>query len=211
VLYSRTRRDLFEQRNRDGDLPTFPLQTDLRLKSFYIFNAHEVLRKALQQYLEFKELDLGSYLSHLIYKRTEPFKDEYGQDIRNYKKVFRFIWEQHNETLVQNYAIKQFDKDKLYLCSVARYLSHQPNVEQRGTIMKRMGDALEYRCHPCTPYTPKEHDKTAVPSTDGINPAGVSPEESFILCQAASSGKKFAIQFEQFCFKKQNKKQNKNK
>jgi len=143
----------------------------------------------LQQYLEFKDLDLGTYLSHLIYKRTEPFKDEYGQVIRAYKKVFRFIWEQHNETLVQNYAIGQFDKDKLNLCSVARYLSHQPKVEQRGTIMKRMGDALEYMCHPCTPYTPKQYSETVVPSTDGINPAGVSPEESLILCKETLTGK----------------------
>jgi len=84
---------------------------------------------------------------------------------------------------VQNYAVKRFSKDKLDLCSVARYLSHQPTVVQRATIMKRMGDALEYRCHPCTPYTPKEFDETIVPSTDDINPEGVSPEDSLILCK----------------------------
>jgi len=47
--------------------------------------------------------------------------------------------------------------------------------------MKRMGDALRYQCHPCTPYTPKQYDETIVPSTDAINP-DISPEESFILC-----------------------------
>jgi len=83
----------------------------------------------LQQFLGFKDTDLGTYLNYLIYKRTEPFVDEYGQVIRVYKKVFRFIWEQHNETLVQNYAVGQFNKDKLDLCSVARYLSHQPTVD----------------------------------------------------------------------------------
>ena len=174
---------LFETRNRDGDLPSFPIEPDLRFQSSYIFSAHEVLRKGLQQFLGFKDTDLANYLSYLIFKRTEPFVDEYGQVIRNYKKVFRFIWEQHNETLVQNYAVGQFNKDKLDLCSVARYLSHQPAVEQRGTIMKRIREALGYKCHPCTPYTPKQYDETIVPSTDDIDPEGVSPEESLIFCK----------------------------
>jgi len=169
--------------NRDGDLPTFPLQQDLRLKSSSIVNADEVLRKGLQQYLQFKDADLGTYLSHLIDKRRPPYTDEYGQIIQNYQKVFRFIWEQYNETLVQNYAIDQFNKDKLDLCSVARFLSHQSTVNQRETIMKRMGDALGYKCHPCTPYTPKQWSETIVPSTDGTNPEGVSLEESTVLCK----------------------------
>lgn len=49
--------------------------------------------------------------------------------------------------------------------------------------MKRMGDALGYRCHPCTPYTPKQYGGTIVPSTDGIDPDGITPEESLILCK----------------------------
>jgi len=125
---------------------------------------------------------LGAYLKYLVYNHKEPFVDEYGKNIRNYKKVFRFIWEQYNETLVQNYAIQQLNKDKLDLCSVARYLSHQPNVDKRNTLMKRTGDALRYRCHPCTPYTPKQYDETTVLSTDDVNPEGISPEESIILC-----------------------------
>jgi len=171
--------DSFEQRNMDGKI--FP--PDLRLQSSYIVEAHEVLREGLKQFLGFKDTDLGTYLSYLIYKRTEPFVDEYGQVIRVYRKVLRFVWEQYNETLVQNYAVKRFNKDKLDLCSVARYLSHQPTVVQRASIMKRMGDALGYRCHPCTPYTPKEFGETFVPSTDDIDPEGVSPEESIILCK----------------------------
>ncbi len=167
----------------DGNLPSFPVVQDLRLQSSYIVDAHEVLREGLQQFLGFNYANLGTYLNDLIHKRTEPFVDEYGQVIRVYKKVLRFIWEQHNETLVQNYAVKRFNKDKLDLCSVARYLSHQPTVEHRATIMKRMGDALGYRCHPCTPYTPKEHGETFVPSTDDIDPEGISPEESLILCK----------------------------
>jgi len=159
------------------------MENDSNLQSSYIVKAHEVLNKGLKQLLGFKDADLGTYLSYLIYKRTEPFVDEYGHVIRVYKKVFRFIWEQYNETLMQNYAINRFYKDKLVLCSVARYLSHQPTVEQRETIMKRMGDALGYRCHPCTPYTPKQYDETIVPSTDDINPEGVSPEESLVLCR----------------------------
>ena len=148
----------------------------------FIADAHEIVRNGLREFLGLYETDLGSLLSHLLRARnTEPFVDEYGEIIRNYKKVFRFIWEQHNETLVKNYTVARFTKDRLYLCSIARYLSHQPKVEHRTTIMKRMGDALRYRCHPCTPYTPKQYDETIVPSTDAINP-DISPEESLILC-----------------------------
>jgi len=158
--------------------------TDVRPLSTYIVNAHEILRKGLKQFLMFKETDLGTYLHFLVNKRIEPFVDEYGQEIRLYKKVLRFIWEQHNETLVQNYAINNFDKDKLDLCSVARFLSHQTSVKDRSTIMNRMSGALKYRCHPCTPYTPKQYDETTVPSTSDINlDEGLSPEKSLILCK----------------------------
>ena len=105
-------------------------------QSSYIVEANEVLRKGLKQFLGFKDSDLGTYLSYLIFKRTEPFVDEYGQVIRVYKKVFRFIWEQYNETLVQNYTSGRFNKNKLDVCSVARYLSHQRIVDNRETIMK---------------------------------------------------------------------------
>jgi len=177
---------VWEIPNRDGDLPTFPLEQDMQRKSSLVVNADEVLRKGLQQYLQFKDADFGTYVNYLINKRKEPFMDEYGQIILNFQKVLRFIWEQYNETLVQNYAIDQFNKDKLNLCSVARFLSHQKTVDQRETIMKRMWEALGYRCHPCTPYTPKQWDKTIVPSTDGINP-DISPEESLILCKSLPS------------------------
>jgi len=185
VESSRLETDFWEQRNRDDDLPKFPVQPDLRRQPSYIVEAHEVLRKGLQEYLGFHSTNFGVYLKYLIFNRTEPFVDEYGQNIRNYRKVFRFIWEQYNETLVHNYAIKQLNKDKLDLCSVARYLSHQPKVEQRKTIMKRMGDALRYMCHPCTPYTPKQYGETIVLSSDDINPEGISPEESLILCNSS--------------------------
>lgn len=156
---------------------------DLRRQSGAIVEAHEILRKSLQQFLDFQDMDLGTYLSYTINQRTEPFVDEYGQLISSYKKVFRFIWNQYNETQVKNYAVKQFDKDKLDMCSVARYLSHQSNVDDRADLMKRMGDALGYRCHPCTPYKRKEHGETVVPNTDSIDPNGVSPEESFEMCK----------------------------
>lgn len=131
----------------------------------------------------FNDADLGTYLNFLIKNRTEPFVNEYGQVIRVYKKVFRFILEQYNETLVQNYATNQFEKDKLDLCSVARYLSHQSTVEDRKHLMKRMGDALEYRCHPCTPYRPKQFSETVIPDISRIDLDQVSPEESFALCK----------------------------
>jgi len=127
---------------------------------------------------------LGYYLNYLVNPpKNIIFFDEYGEEIRSYKKVFRFIWGQYNETQVQNYAIRQYDKDKLDLCSVARYLSHQPAVEDRKTIMKRMGDALGYRCHPCTPYKRKEHSAPPAINTEDINPEGISPEESLIMCK----------------------------
>jgi len=46
-----------------------------------------------------------------------------------------------------------------------------------------MGDALGYRCHPCTPYKRREHGDTPVPNTENISPNGVSPEESLIVCR----------------------------
>ena len=149
---------------------------NFRLKSSSIVQAQEIIRKGLQQFLDLRDMDLGSYLNHII--ETDPvFIDEYGKEIRSYYKVFSFIWIQYNETLCQNYAVRQFDKDKLDLCSVARYLSHRREVKDRETIVKRLGDALGYRCHPCTPYKRKEFGETIVPSTANINPNGVSPDE----------------------------------
>ncbi len=179
----RNRREIdLEEGNRDGKKPSFLPVPDLNRKSVNIKKSHEILRKALQEYLDFTDSDLGSYLNQMI-QRSEPYVDEYGQVIHVYKKVFTFIYEQYNETLVQNYAVKHFDKDKLDMCSVARYLSHQHSVSDRKTLMKRMGDALEYRCHPCTPYKRKQYGETKVPDTSNINPGGVSPEESFIMCK----------------------------
>jgi len=162
---------------------TSNIDITLPLNSSSIFNAQELLRDGLQQFLGFDEMDLGIYLKHLIFKRTEPFVDEYGQVIGAYHRVFRFIWEQYNDTLDKNYEALQFDKMRLDMCSVARFLSHQSAVKNRETIMKRMGDSLGYRCHPCTPYKRKEYGPTIVPNTDNISPDGVSMEESLILCQ----------------------------
>jgi len=158
----RNKRDFdTDQVNREGRKPPFPPVPDLKRKSVNIKKSNEILRKALQEYLDLDDADLGTYLHHMI-QLSEPFLDEYGQVIHNYRKVFTFIHEQFNETLVQNYAIEQFDKDKLDMCSVARYLSHQNSVGDRKTIMKRMGDALEYRCHPCTPYKRRQYGETKV-------------------------------------------------
>ena len=112
--------------------------------------------------------------------------DENGQTIRNFKKVLRFIWEQYKETLLQNYKIREFDQDKLQLCSVARYLSHQTEVKERHTLMKRMGDALGYRCHPCTPYTPKQYNQTFIPRTHIIQ-EGFQSENVLVVCDENKS------------------------
>ena len=145
----------WERRNRDGQLPTLPPIIDLRRQSGAIVQAHEILRKSLQQFLDFQDRGLGTYLSYIINQLTEPFVDEYGKLITSYERVFRSILEQYNETQVQNYAIRQFENDKLDVCSVARFLSHQSAVENRVDLMKKVGDALGDRCHPCTPYKRK--------------------------------------------------------
>lgn len=166
--------------NRDGQRPNHPTVTDLRRRSINIGKAHEVLQKGLQDFLDFADADLGTYLTEMA-NRRDPYVDEYGNIIRVYKKVFNFISEQHSEIQVHNYAVGQFDKDKLDLCSAARFLSHQPAVTDRHTIMKRMGDALKYKCHPCTPYRRKEHSDTVIPDAENI-PDEISPEEILNLC-----------------------------
>ncbi len=173
--------------NRDDVKPSFPLQDDLRLNSSYISNAHEIIRKGLQQFLQLKETDLETYLSHIIKSDTITFEDEYGVVIHSYYKVFQFIWVQYNETLCQNYATKQYDLDKLDMCSVARFLSHQAAVKDRSTLMKRMGDALEYKCHPCTPYKRKEYGRTDAPNAEDINLEALSPEDILNLCKTSTA------------------------
>jgi len=176
--------EMWHSINRDDESTKIPLVPDFRLKSDNIAKAHEVLRKELQLFLDFKDAPLILYLNQMIQHRSQPFNDEYGQEIRSYKKVFRFIWEQYNETVVNNYAVGQFDKDKLDLCSVARFLFHRVEVKNRQTIMKRMNDALGYKCHPCSPYKRREHDTTIVADyySSSSDLKEVSPEESLILC-----------------------------
>jgi len=174
---------MLDQNNRDGNKPPFPLDSViLHIKASNIVKAHEIFRKGLQQFLEREDKDLGAYLNYVL-TEDQPFIDEYNQEITSYYKILNFIWRQYNETLCKNYAVKKYDVDKLDMCSVARFLSHKPAVQDRRTIMKRMGDALEYRCHPCTPYKRKEYLENIAPNTDNISPEGVSPEESLILCK----------------------------
>jgi len=170
------------EKNREYQIPQFPLLEDLRITTDRIKTAHEILRKSLQQYLQLKDTDLSIYLNR-IYEGNTTYVDEYGQEIYAYYKVFFFIWKQYNETLCENYAIGKFEKDRLNLCSVARFLSYQPSVENRQTLMKRMGDALGTICHPCTPYKPKQYGETIVPPFDGINPDKMTQEEIFELCK----------------------------
>jgi len=116
----------------------------------------------------FTEIDLGTYFSHFI--KTDPtFVDEYGPEIRSYHKIISLICLQHNEIVCKNYAITNYENDKLNLCSIARFLSHQPRVENRNNIMKKMGVALGYKCHPCTPYKRKENGEYIAPNTDEIS------------------------------------------
>ncbi len=47
-----------DQVNRDGRTPPFPPGPDLNRKSVNIKKSHEILRKALQEYLDFTDSDL---------------------------------------------------------------------------------------------------------------------------------------------------------
>ena len=169
-----------ESKNRDGVSACY--KDDPRGETEAIAKAHQILSQALKQFLNVREDTLAFYLNEMI-RRKEAFVDEYGNVIGSYRKVFRFILTQHNEVLRKNYAVGQFDKDKLDMCSVARYLSHKTTKGQdRNTLMKRMSDALDYRCHPCTPYKPRLHGPTQTFDSSGIPPEGLSIESSLRLC-----------------------------
>lgn len=156
------------RKNRDGEDPPDPPVPDTRLITSRVTKAHQVLHEGLEIYLGIAEKNL-SYCLDRMFKRRQEYKDEFNQTISSYKKVFSFILDQHQEILVHNYAVGQFNKDKLDLCSVARYLSHQPELdEHRRTIMKRMSDALGYKCHPCTPYKRRQSGESKVPQTADI-------------------------------------------
>lgn len=153
-----TEGSLLDVKNRDDKKPKFPLKEDLRVKSTYIHKAHEILRIELEQLSELQNMDLGTYLSNMT-KNDTTYYDEFGQEIRSYKDVWGFIWKQYNETLCENYAIKQFENDKLDLCSVSRYLFLQD--EDRSTlIVERMEMALRSRCDSCFPYNRREPVET---------------------------------------------------
>ena len=65
---------MLDARKRDGEKPTFPLQDDPRLKTSNILKAHEILRNGLQQFLEFREEDLGFYLNHIVVVKNQFLK-----------------------------------------------------------------------------------------------------------------------------------------
>ncbi len=137
-------------KNRDGKKPKFPLTEDFRVKSSYIYRAHEILANELKQFLnDSEEADLGTYLSRILNKTYENG----GTVLNYYQDVFVSIWEQYNETLCENYAVKQLHKDTLDLCSVAQFLSLQTTIKKGETIVRKMEKALKInRCEPCISY-----------------------------------------------------------
>lgn len=130
---------------------------DFRRETELITNAHEVLRVALRQFLNMRDMNLAEYLKEVRSQNESFFVDELGETIKSYKKVFSFVLDQVEEVELGNYAVKQFAKDRHDLCSIARYLSHQVLYADRKTIIKRMGDALGQACDPCTPYKRLQH------------------------------------------------------
>lgn len=136
--------------------PKFPLEPDFRLKTAQIIQAHEVLRIALRNYLDWKDTDLTYYLDAMR-KKNESYLDEFGNEIRSYKTIFSLILKQVHEVENNNYAVSQFDGDKYDLCSISKYLSHQRTFSDRQNIMSKMGDALGTKCDPSMPYKRKIH------------------------------------------------------
>ena len=75
------------------------------------------------------DTEFGVHLSRIVNESNNKiYFDEYGEVISSYKELFSNIWKQYNETLCENYAAKQFEKDRLDLCSSAKFLSHQLGV-----------------------------------------------------------------------------------
>ena len=120
TVFSKQDSDDFNRKNRDGEKPSFPIEEDFRRQTGLITDAHEVLRVALRDFLDWRDANLTLYINKMR-NQSEPFYDEFDQIIPHYKKVFRFISEQVDEVRLGNYAVKQFDKDRYHLCSVARY------------------------------------------------------------------------------------------
>ena len=97
-------------------------------------------------------------------QNNSTYYDENGKIISSYSDVWSSIWKQYNETLCENYATKQFENDKLDLCSVARYLSHQLQLKFRPTIiLETMGVVLKIkRCDLCLPYNRNQPGETII-------------------------------------------------
>jgi len=161
MVYSKQDSDDFDRRNRDGEKPSFPIMEDFRRSTGLVTDAHEVLRVALRDFLDWKDSNLTLYINKMR-NQSEPFYDEFDQIIPYYRKVFRFISEQVDEVRLGNYAVKQFYKDRYDLCSIARYLSNQKRYPNRQEIVGLMGKALRQDCDPCIPYRRKEHEKRDV-------------------------------------------------
>ncbi len=133
------------------------------------------------------DAELGIFLSHIVNQNNNKiYFDEYGEVISSYQELFSNIWEQYNETLCENYAVKQFEKDRLDLCSSAKFLSHQLGVKDTRKIMKRMGKALKYRCDPCMPYKRNDNFTVVTSITTIINGINESPDDNGNVCKDPS-------------------------
>lgn len=167
ISYIESQELKIRDRNRDDEkFHRYLLaEGDPRRETDHIVRAHEVLRGALRDYLNWKNANITTYLQEMR-TQNESYYDEFGVVIKSYRKVFSFILDQVEEVELGNYAVKQFEKDRHDLCSVARYLSHQKRYAERETILHRMGEALGKPCDPCTAYKRQQHAENVVPSTD---------------------------------------------
>jgi len=141
MVYSKQDSDDFDRKNRHGDKPSFPIMEDYCRQTGLITDAHEVLRVALRDFFDWKDSNLTIYINKMR-NQSGPFYDEFDQIIPHYRKVFRFISKQVDEVRFGNYAVKQFDKDRYDLCSVAWYLSNEEKYPNRQEIVGLMGKAL---------------------------------------------------------------------
>jgi len=156
-------------KNRDNKSPEFPLQEGFRTRSSFIYKAHKIILNGLEVLFNLTHLSLGMHLSYMT-QTTKPYYNENGLIISSYKDVWNIIWKQYNETLCENYATKQFENDKLDLCSVARYVFHQIKLKNlTSSIVEKMGVALMIkRCDICLPYNRNGFSET-IAYLPGIN------------------------------------------
>ena len=121
---------MLDVKNRNDLKPSFPFKENQRQWPSSILKARGILRKGLQQFLEVRKDDLETYLTHIIESDIQYFlKTNTIKRFVSTTKCFNSFWTQFNEKVCENYAIKEYDIDKLDQCNVAKFLTTQTAVK----------------------------------------------------------------------------------